>query len=68
MPGEPPETPIGRNLARKTRIAVHLESGDQEVNLNGEAREEPHPPRELTEQVARCVCKPGIDLAPKSWM
>ena len=47
-----PETRRARNLATNPAIVVHLESGDEVVILEGEAREASPPERSLAERLA----------------
>ena len=47
-----PETRRARNIATNPAIAVHLESGDDVVILEGEAREAGKPDRALAERLA----------------
>jgi hypothetical protein len=55
-----PETRRARNLAQQPALTVHLESGDQVVILEGEAREAGRPDRALAERlVAAFVQKYG---------
>ena len=47
-----PQTRRARNLAANPALAVHLESGDEVVILEGEAHEAGRPERSLAEQLA----------------
>jgi nitroimidazol reductase NimA-like FMN-containing flavoprotein (pyridoxamine 5'-phosphate oxidase superfamily) len=47
-----PETRRARNLAANPALVVHLESGDEVVVLEGEARPASPPPRALAERLA----------------
>ena len=47
-----PETRRARNLAVNPALTVHLESGDEVVILEGEARLASPPPRQLAERLA----------------
>ena len=47
-----PETRRARNLAANPALAVHLESGDEVVILEGEAREAGRPDRALARRLA----------------
>jgi hypothetical protein len=67
-----PETRRSRNLARNPALAVHLESGDQVVILEGEAREAGRPDPALAAQlVAAFVAKYGASHdyhpSPDQW-
>lgn len=48
-----PQTRRGRNLAQNPAVVAHLESGDDVVILEGEARQYHDPPHSLTTKVAR---------------
>jgi hypothetical protein len=48
-----PFTRRGRNLARNPAVVVHLESGDQVLILEGEAREIKEPALSLTRSLSR---------------
>jgi hypothetical protein len=48
-----PETRHARNLADNPHVAVHLESGEKAVILEGTAREVSHPAPELAAKVAQ---------------
>jgi nitroimidazol reductase NimA-like FMN-containing flavoprotein (pyridoxamine 5'-phosphate oxidase superfamily) len=48
-----PETKRGRNIAANSQVAIHLESGDQAVMLEGEAHIlKQAPEKELAQQIA----------------
>ena len=47
-----PETRRARNIAANPAVVVHLESGDEVVILEGEAREASPPERELARRLA----------------
>jgi nitroimidazol reductase NimA-like FMN-containing flavoprotein (pyridoxamine 5'-phosphate oxidase superfamily) len=47
-----PATRRARNLATNPALSVHLESGDEVVILEGQARETGRPPRALAERLA----------------
>jgi nitroimidazol reductase NimA-like FMN-containing flavoprotein (pyridoxamine 5'-phosphate oxidase superfamily) len=67
-----PETRRARNLAQRPALTVHLESGDQVVILEGEAREAGRPDRALADRlVAAFVQKYGASdgyrPSPDQW-
>jgi nitroimidazol reductase NimA-like FMN-containing flavoprotein (pyridoxamine 5'-phosphate oxidase superfamily) len=63
-----PETRHARNLAANPNIAIHLESGDQVVVLEGVAAPVGKPARELAEKIARSYREKYRDqgYAPKA--
>jgi hypothetical protein len=48
-----PQTRRGRNLAQNPAAVAHLESGDEVVILEGEARQYHKPPHALTAKIAK---------------
>ena len=62
-----PETRHARNIARNPQVALHLESGDDVIIVEGEARALPKPSSELAEKVAQAyVAKyAALGYAPK---
>jgi nitroimidazol reductase NimA-like FMN-containing flavoprotein (pyridoxamine 5'-phosphate oxidase superfamily) len=66
-----PETRRGRNLAANPAVAVHLESGDQVVILEGEAHEIVAPERGLAGRLAAAIsakyAASGYTPGPDAW-
>lgn len=67
-----PETRRGRNIAANPQVAVHLESGDQALMLEGEARIYSLPPeRDLAERIAAAYsekyAQDGYAPEPGQW-
>jgi hypothetical protein len=67
-----PETRRARNLARNPALTVHLESGDQVVILEGEAREAGRPDRALAERLVAAFVQKygashGYQPSPDQW-
>lgn len=66
-----PETRRSRDIAVNPAVAVHLESGDDVVILEGTARDIGAPPRELAEAVSAAYCAKyaarGYAPTPEAW-
>ena len=66
-----PETRRGRHLAANPSVSVHLESGDDVVILEGEAREALAPDRTLTTRLAEGYsakyASSGYEPGPDMW-
>lgn len=64
-----PQTRRGRNLAQNPAAAIHLESGDEVVIVEGEARQFLSPPRSLTTRLAEAYTSKyeGYTATPDQW-
>jgi nitroimidazol reductase NimA-like FMN-containing flavoprotein (pyridoxamine 5'-phosphate oxidase superfamily) len=66
-----PTTRRVRNLLQNPSVVVHLESGDEVVILQGEAREAKAPERALTERLSTAYCAKyaasGYAPTPDQW-
>ncbi len=66
-----PQTRRGRDIASNPAIAVHLESGDDVVILEGTARDIGAPDRALAETVSKAYCAKyaasGYAPTPQAW-
>jgi nitroimidazol reductase NimA-like FMN-containing flavoprotein (pyridoxamine 5'-phosphate oxidase superfamily) len=62
-----PETRHAQNIARNPQVAVHLESGDEVIIVEGEARALSKPSPELAEKVAQAYAAKyaALGYAPK---
>ena len=67
-----PQTRRGRNISANPQVAVHLESGDEAVMLEGQAFLYSTPPdRALAERIAAAYCQKyaqaGYEPSPEQW-
>ena len=66
-----PETRHARNIARNPQVTLHLESGDDVIIVEGEARMLPKPLPELAEKVAQAYVTKyaalGYSPKPDQW-
>ena len=66
-----PKTRRVRNLTINPAVVVHLESGDEVVILEGQARQVASPPRALTEPLSAAYCNKYAELGyapdPDQW-
>jgi nitroimidazol reductase NimA-like FMN-containing flavoprotein (pyridoxamine 5'-phosphate oxidase superfamily) len=64
-----PDTRRGRNLAANPAVAVHLESGDEVVILEGEAQTIPHPDATLVPRLVEGFSRKyaGYKPNPEMW-
>lgn len=66
-----PQTRRGRDIAANPAVAVHLESGDDVVILEGTARDIAAPHRALAEAVSKAYCAKytasGYAPTPEAW-
>ncbi len=69
--GGDPHTRRSRNIAANPAVAIHLESGDQVVIVEGEARAVDRPERSLSERLAAAFSAKygasGYTPAPDAW-
>jgi nitroimidazol reductase NimA-like FMN-containing flavoprotein (pyridoxamine 5'-phosphate oxidase superfamily) len=65
-----PETVRHRNIRSNPQVVAHLESGDQVVIIEGEAKEVGKPPRSLGERLSEQMTAkygPGYAPGPDTW-
>jgi nitroimidazol reductase NimA-like FMN-containing flavoprotein (pyridoxamine 5'-phosphate oxidase superfamily) len=66
-----PETRHARNITQNPRVALHLESGDQALIVDGTAKEAGKPSKELAAKIAAAYCAKytpfGYSPQPDQW-